>query len=260
MHPSLTFMAELAEKTGGYLLNHFNPLGTIPKIKEDHSLVTEADLAADRLISQAIQERYPDSVIISEELSPKLVQEAPRVWVVDPLDGTTNFSLGLPIWGVSIALLEDGFPSAAAVYFPVFKESYTARIGEGARFNGERIHSRLDVPGQPNSFFSCCSRTHRRYEVNIKYKTRILGSTSYSVCAVARGMSLISFEATPKIWDIAASWLIVREAGGFVETFDGSQPFPLQPGCDYQRTDYPTLAAATTELLRYAREKIRLKP
>jgi myo-inositol-1(or 4)-monophosphatase len=259
MHPSLIFMAELAERTGKHLLQYFNPLGTTPKMKEDHSLVTEADLAADRLITEALLSRYPDSVVLSEELSPKLVQEGQKVWIVDPLDGTTNFSLGLPVWGISIALMEEGSLNSAVVYFPVFREIFTAQIGRGAKFNGNEINLQTKVPVLPNTVFSCCSRTFRRYEVNIKYKSRIMGSASYSLCALARGIAIISFEATPKIWDIAASWLIVREAGGVIETFDGSQPFPLSYNCDYQRQNYPTLAATTTEILNYARESIKLK-
>jgi myo-inositol-1(or 4)-monophosphatase len=260
MPASLTFITELARKAGGHLLNYFNPLGTSAQLKGDRSLVTEADLAADRWIAAAIQERFPGSMVLSEELNPALAEKASEVWVVDPLDGTTNFSLGLPIWGVSIALLVDGWPHAAAVHFPVLGETFTAAIDQGTCLNGERIFARPNDLGRPNTFFSCCSRTHRRYEVNVRYKTRILGSTCYSVCAVARGMALISFEATPKIWDIAACWLIVRESGGVVETYDNSQPFPLQPGRDYQQTDYPTLAAASPDLLAYARRGIRRKP
>jgi myo-inositol-1(or 4)-monophosphatase len=259
MGPSLTFIADLANKTGDHLLDYFKPNGTTPTLKDDRSLVTEADISADRLILEAISERYPDSKVLSEELSPRLDSESSPVWVVDPLDGTTNFSLGLPIWGVSIAQVEDGFPVAAAIYFPVLKEIYTAQIGQGAWLNGDGIRASPSNPGNPNTFFTCCSRTLHRYEVNLRYKTRILGSACYSICAVARGMALIGLEATPKIWDIAASWLIVGEAGGVIETFDGSRPFPLQPGCDYRHSEFPTLAAGTPDLLAHARREIRLK-
>jgi myo-inositol-1(or 4)-monophosphatase len=93
--------------------------------------------------------------------------------------------------------------------------------------------------------------------VDLRYKTRILGSASYTWCAVARGAAIIGFEATPKIWDIAAGWLLVSEAQGVIETFDASQPFPLIPGFDYRAQDFPTLAAATPELAKKAREQIR---
>ena len=73
---------------------------------------------------------------------------------------------------------------------------------------------------------------------------------------VARGVSLLAFEATPKIWDIAAPWLLVQEAGGVIETLDGSQPFPLKPDIDYARQNYPTLAAATSDLAIRAHQQI----
>ena len=260
MLPSLTFIAELARKTGEQLLEYFTPNGLTPSLKEDHSLVTEADLTADRLITETLSEQYPESGVLSEELYPHLERENSAVWVIDPLDGTTNFSLGLPIWGVSIAQVNNGWPVAAAVYFPVLKEIYSAQIGQGAWLNNNRIHVRPPNPGNPNSFFSCCTRTHWRYDVNLRYKTRILGSACYSLCAVARGMALISFEATPKIWDIAAGWLIVSEAAGVIETFDGSQPFPLRAGTDYRRTNFPALATATPDLMNLAKQEIRVKP
>jgi myo-inositol-1(or 4)-monophosphatase len=257
MLPSLSFAVDLARKTGERLLEYFTPAGTTPSLKEDRSLVTEADLAADRHISETLSEKYPESGVLSEELYPVLDKDISPVWVIDPLDGTTNFSLGLPIWGVSIAQVIDGYPATAAVYFPVIKELYAAQAGQGAWFNEEKIHARSQNSANPNSFFSCCTRTHRRYEVTLRYKTRILGSACYSFCGVARGMALIGFEATPKIWDIAAGWLIVSEAGGMIETFDGTQPFPLRAGCDYRRMNFPTLAAATSDLLALGRQEIR---
>jgi myo-inositol-1(or 4)-monophosphatase len=259
MDASLAFIVELALHTGDHLLSYFKPNGTEASLKDDRSLVTEADLAADRLISAAIQDRFPEDAVLSEELSPELAGEPRQVWVVDPLDGTTNFSLGLPIWGVSIARVVDGWPEMAAIVFPVLGDLYAAQRDRGATLNGDRLQTRPPVPGLPNAFFSCCTRTHRRYEVNIRYKTRILGSACFSFCAVARGMALIGFEATPKIWDIAASWLIVHEAGGMIRTLDSSQPFPLRSGLDYRKVNLPTLAAANQELLAYAGQEIRPK-
>jgi myo-inositol-1(or 4)-monophosphatase len=179
------------------------------------------------------------------------------VWVIDPLDGTTNFSLGLPIWGVCISRLVDGQPNLAAVYFPALGEMYTAESKAGAFRNDEPIQVKPPTQDQPTAFFSCCARTHRKYIVELRYKPRILGSASYTWCAVARGAAIIGFEATPKIWDIAAGWLVVSEAQGVIETLDGSRPFPLIPGFDYRQLNFPTLAAATPQLAAQAREQIR---
>ena len=260
MNSELEFAAQLARETGGRLLEAFKPEGTIATLKEDLTLVTEADVAADQRIANQIKDHYPEDLLISEELQPGLPENAPpggRAWVVDPLDGTTNFSLGLAIWGVSIALLVEGWPYLAALYFPTMGELYTAQIGRGAFLNGERIHAKGLDPNKPAPFFSCCSRTYRNYDVNIRYKPRILGSAAFNLCAVARGMAVIAFEATPKIWDIAGGWLVVSEAGGVIETYDGSQPFPILPGQDYRARSFPTIAAANPELAAEAHEKIK---
>jgi myo-inositol-1(or 4)-monophosphatase len=259
MDSPLTFASDLASRTGKKLLESFTPNGTFTSLKEDYSVVTEADLAADQMIAEAIQRAYPEEALISEELQPTIGETKSAVWIVDPLDGTTNFSLGMPIWGVSIARVVDGWPKIAAVYFPVLNEMFTAQEGAGAFLNGERIHTQPPIPSKPTSFFSCCTRTFQQYHVTIRYKTRILGSACYSMCAVARGMAVLGFEATPKIWDIAGSWLIVAEAGGDVDTITSSKPFPLRVNYDYRRMNYPTISGANSEMVLQARTQIKPK-
>src|SRR4030067_2947007 len=100
MNPHQQLAAQLARQAGGLLLHYFKPTGTSANLKSDRSVVTEADLAADRLIADAIRKAYPGDGLLSEELQTTLGENSSTVWVIDPLDGTTNFSLGLPIWGV----------------------------------------------------------------------------------------------------------------------------------------------------------------
>lgn len=257
MESPLEFANQLALQTGELLLDFYQNDGRHARTKLDRSVVTEADIAADRFISQSIQESFPNDILLSEELKPSLPHEASRaVWVIDPLDGTTNFSLGLPTWGVSIARLVDGWPEIAALNFPLLGEGYQAQRGQGAYLNNEPIHVKPPIPDQPAAFFSCCSRTHRKYTVMVPYKPRILGSAAYGLCTVARGIAVLGFEATPKIWDIAAAWLLVTEAGGVIESHAGANPFPLVPGTDYSQRDFPTLAAATQELVSRARKQL----
>lgn len=273
MTEALTFATQLALQTGRLLLEEHSLSGTQASLKKDRTVVTEADLAADRLINLGIRERYPEDELLSEELQPEYEgdekdanakehgayrRERP-VWIIDPLDGTTNFSLGLHYWGVSIARLEEGLPEVAALYFPLLDELYTTARGQGAYLNGDRIHVRPPDKDHPTSFFSCCSRTHRRYDVRVRYKTRILGCAAYDLCCVARGAAVLCFQATPKIWDIAGAWLLVGEAGGVVETHDFSKPFPLMVLEDYNQQAYPTLAAANREVLTKGREWIQPK-
>lgn len=251
---------ELARETGQLLLGYYRRSGVAASLKPDRSLVTEADLEADRLIAESIGRRFPGETLVSEELNQSLPEQPGRaVWVVDPLDGTTNFSLGLPIWGVLLARLVDGWPQTAVCYFPLLDEMYIAERGTGAFLSGEPIWARPLDPAQPSPFFACCGRTHRRYQVGVPYKPRILGSSAYTLCSVARGAAVLGFEAAPKLWDLAGAWLVVEEAGGIVAPYAGQWPFPLAGGKDYGQTIYPLLAAATSEMIEKGRGMIQPK-
>jgi myo-inositol-1(or 4)-monophosphatase len=259
MTDPMKFATQLAIQTGNLLRKFYSPGGLAASHKADHTVVTEADLAADRLVTAAIHKSFPSDEIITEETSHQVTDVHTPCWVVDPLDGTTNFSLGLTIWGVSIARLVDGSPQLGAIYFPLLNELYTAHRGSGAFLNHSPISTRAPDPKQPMSFFACCSRTFRNYTVDIPYKPRILGSAVYSFCMVAHGVALIGFDATPKIWDLAAAWLLVEEAGGEIAAFEGPNPFPIIGSGDFSKVHYPTLAAATPEVFSSAQKRIQRK-
>jgi myo-inositol-1(or 4)-monophosphatase len=257
MTAELEFAIQLARKSGELLLESFSLSGTPTSRKKDRSVVTKADLDADLLIRGEIQARYPGDGLLSEELSTIYPTEKQAVWVIDPIDGTTNFSLGLPIWGISIARLVDGWPDTAVVYFPPLEEIYTAQKGAGSFLNGHQLNSNSQDKLSTTTFFACCSRTHRHYDVQVPYKPRILGSAAYNLCSVARGIAILAFEAVPKIWDLAGGWLIASEAGALVQTLDGSKPFPPTPGADYSQVSFPTLAAPDPVHLERARQQIK---
>lgn len=260
---TLAFSIELARKAGSLLMDFFASTNLATNLKPDLSVVTEADLACDQLISKQILDHYPNDVLLSEELQPDyLINNLSKpavVWVVDPLDGTTNFSLGLHVWGVLITRFVNGWPEQTVQYFPVTNELFYAKLGQGAWLNEHPIHVEPASADRTTSFFACCSRTYQQYQVSIPYKPRIMGSAAYSFCCVARGAALIGFEATPKVWDISGAWLLIKEAGGFIETLDGSHPFPLRSDVDYRRQDFPTLAAANAKLANKARLQITPK-
>jgi len=259
MNDPVEFAVNLALQTGNLLRRFYNPAGIPASSKPDRTVVTEADLAADKLITDAIHEHYPGDEIISEESSHHLANIQSPIWIIDPLDGTTNFSLGLAIWGVSIARLLDGYPQLGVLYFPMINELYTARQGSGALLNNKSIAVRAPDPTQPMSFFACCSRSYRYYNISIPYKPRIMGSGAYTFCLVARGSALLGFDAAPKIWDLAAAWLLVEEAGGMITAFEGTPPFPILSQDDYSVMNYPTLAAATPDVFALGQNKIQRK-
>lgn len=256
MDDILDFAFNLAIQTGDLLKKYYNPAGINIIMKPDQTAVTEADLAADKYITQQIKQQFPTDGIISEESSHFLVNPQSPTWVIDPLDGTTNFSLGLAIWGVSIARLIDGYPDLGVIYFPLLNEIFTTRRGIGSYLNTKPISTHSPSRAQAMPFFACCSRSFRNFTINIPYKPRIFGSSIYSISLVARGAALIGFDATSKIWDLAAAWLLVEEAGGFVSLLEGSSVFPILPDVDYSTTSYATLSAATLKLLNMGRSKI----
>jgi len=259
MNDVLAFTSHVAQETGKLLQEYYNPAGISTSRKDESTAVTEADLAADQLISERISENFPEDGLLSEEANTTYPDDKPAVWVVDPLDGTTNFSLGLHYWGVAIARLVNGEPDTAALYFPMLGELFTAQRGGGSYLNGERLAAKSPDKNQPFTFFACCSRSHRRYDIKIRYKTRILGSAAYGLTTVARGSAVLAFEVTPKIWDFAASWLVTREAGGVIQVLDGNPAFPLLPDTDYAGKSYPILAAATPELWSEGQRKITIR-
>lgn len=256
----LEFAVHLARQAGQFLKEQYASGAWEARLKNDRSVVTSADEAADRMIIDALQADFPNDQILTEETSHELLSVSPQgagyVWIIDPLDGTTNFSLGLPFWGILIARLADGAPDTAVAYFPVLEEFYTARRGAGAWFNHQALQISTANSRSPLSFFACCSRTHRNYHVSVPYKTRILGSAGYSLCSIARGIAILGFESTCHIWDLAAPWLIVGEAGGTIFAVDSAQPFPISNKLDYTDVKYAVLAAANAEIAERGRSQI----
>jgi myo-inositol-1(or 4)-monophosphatase len=256
MSSPLQFAVNIAQQAGEKLLSYFRFEGIPSDFKADHTAVTQADMAADRLICQAIREQFPQDNILSEESNPGHFFADSPTWVIDPLDGTANFSLGLPIWGVSIARLIDGVPDIGVLNFPMTNELYAAQRGGGVTLNGIPLHSIQTGEHTVTPFFSCCSRTIRRYIINLPYKARVLGASTHTFANVARGSAVAGLQLTPKIWDFAAGWLIVEEAGKVLEVMHGPNPFPLDPSIDYSKTVFPIILGVNAEYINEVRQGI----
>ena len=256
-HPShadlaslLTTAERIAHGVDQILLQGFGKVTASQKA--DGSLVTQTDHAADEYINQHLSAAYPDHDILSEERNTTYRPAAEFTWVIDPLDGTTNFAHGLPIWGVSIALQHSGVPVIGLVSFPSLREIVQTIKDNGATCNGTPIHTATNEAVDSQHFLMSCTRTQRHYQVNTPLKPRIMGSAAYHIIAVANGSALAGIEATPKLWDIAAALLILSEAGGTYQQLDSSDPtFPLAPKQqNYERIAFPMLAAANQSIMR----------
>jgi myo-inositol-1(or 4)-monophosphatase len=250
----LDFAKTTTSTVGNRLLQDFGQVEASQKA--DGTLVTQADRWADQTIREAIAFHFPNHGILSEEAEHKF-PDTQWCWIIDPLDGTTNFTRGIPIWGISLGLLYQGIPVFGFVDFPPIKqtfhgfwrgESKLTDLENGAFLNGRPIHSSADAPSY-NHFFNLCSRSAKLLQQPFLCKIRMLGVASYSFLCVASGAALGGIEATPKIWDMAGAWVIVQAAGGVWVPLDGATIFPLEVGEDYGMRSLPTLVASRPEVV-----------
>src|SRR5919202_3397977 len=250
----LSFAQTTTARVGTQLMADFGQVQASQKA--DGSLVTQADKWADETIREAIASHFPTHGILSEEAEHKF-PDTEWSWIIDPLDGTTNFARGIPIWGISLGLLYQGTPVFGYVHFPpigqIFHgfwqgESGIAGLENGAFLNGRPIHSSTDSASN-NHFFNLCSRSASMLQQPLPCKIRMLGVASYNFLTIASGAALGGIEATPKIWDIAGAWVIVQAAGGAWVPLDSEAIFPLKVGEDYGKRSLPTLVASQSELV-----------
>src|SRR4028119_1911051 len=229
----LSFARVTVERVGQQLLQDFGSVQADEK--DDGSLVTKSDNWADAEIRSAIASHFPSHGILSEE-GQHVFPDTEWCWIIDPLDGTTNFARGIPIWGISLGLLYQGTPVFGYVHFPTIGQTFhgflqgesgITDIENGAFLNGRPIHSSTDTVSH-NHFFNLCSRSTSVMQQSFPCKIRMLGVASYNFLTVATGAVLGGVEATPKIWDIAGAWVIVQAAGGAWVSLDSEPIFPLR--------------------------------
>ena len=200
--------------------------------KSQHDFATEVDRAAEGLIAEILTRDEPDSVIVGEELSPQRGLKGELVWIVDPLDGTTNFLHGYPQFGVSIAALVDGKLAAGVVHDICRKRTYTAARGGGAFEEGTRIgvsavtEPRLSLVGTgfPFKALQLLPQFLSQFAAVMGTTSGIrrAGSAALDLADVAAGRLDAFWELHLSSWDIAAGTLLVREAGGTVTRPDGA--------------------------------------
>lgn len=216
----LIYQLEEVVRQAGDLAMDMRPELTV-KTKPDGSLVTQADLAVEEFLRENLTGLAPGSLFLGEESEVPELRPGQPVWIVDPIDGTDAYRLGLAYFGVSVALLRDGIFSLAAFYNPFMKEMYLALAGGGATLNGQSIKVAEKRKLACNDFVLGPSNFHRCYEFRMPMKMRSLGSAAQHLAMVADGRSCCAF-LQPYIWDVAAGVLLIREGGGTVRFLDGS--------------------------------------
>ena len=239
MNPVLTIATRAALSASRILLRHFDQLERLTVTeKQTSDFVSEADLQAEREIIQILRKTYPNHAILAEESGEQLGQDEYQ-WIIDPLDGTTNFLHGIPHFAISIAFCHKNRLEAGLIYDPIRQEMFTASRGQGAQLNDRRIrvsginHLQQALLGTGFPF------RHPRHQTaylgffnNLFGKCveiRRAGAASLDLSYVAAGRLDAFWEMSLKPWDIAAGALIVQEAGGLVSDFAGGNGF-MQSG------------------------------
>lgn len=232
-HGELLRVALLAARAGGATLLDWQGKFRARE-KSPSDLVTDADLASQKAIAQVVAEHYPDHAFLGEENPGDIrrLLDEPCCWIVDPLDGTTNYVHGFPAFAVSVAVTVEGEVVAGVIYDPLHDHAYAAAKGAGAWMNSEPIRVSdsgrlsesllaMSLPAQADSqspdvldfvaVVGCCRGVRR------------IGSAAMNLAHVARGVLDAHWARAIHPWDVAAGVLLVREAGGVVTASDGGE-------------------------------------
>ena len=236
MNPMLNIAIRAARRAGNVIAKNYERRDDIQTSKKGiNDYVTSVDKAAEAEIIEIIQKSYPDHTIISEELGALEGKDSDIQWVIDPLDGTTNFVKGLPHFSVSIAIRVKNRTEVGVVYDPIRNELFTAVRGEGAKLNEVRLRvdSQNELNGailatgfpfkQPNLMPTQFAIMNNLIDEAADF--RRTGSAALDLCYVASGRVDGYFEMGLKPWDCAAGDLIVREAGGLVCDFNAGHGY-----------------------------------
>ncbi len=214
---------QAALDAAGTVFARYTPGAIETEYKIGNDPVTEADRAVDALLRQNLLR--DGEGWLSEETADDLSRlDKQRVWIVDPLDGTREFVMGLPEFCVSIGFMEDGVPVAGGIYNPATKETFLGAVGAGVLYNGQpaRPSQRSALDGA----LILASRSEvKRGEwkpfENGSFKVQAMGSVAYKLALVSAGFADATFTLTPKNeWDVVAGSALVRSAGGFVSTLE----------------------------------------
>jgi myo-inositol-1(or 4)-monophosphatase len=257
MHALLNVAVMAVHRAGDSLIRNLNKLEKIKSkvtLKGRNDFVSEADVVAEKIAIETILRHYPDHAILAEESGQQ--GESDYLWIIDPLDGTTNFLHGFPNFCVSIALMHEKKLVHAAVYDPIRQELFTASEGQGAQLDGRKIR----VSGEKNinraligtGFpYRDSNKAMQPYmnmlQIAIEETAGVRrpGAAALDLCYVAAGRLDAFWETGLSIWDIAGGALIIQEAGGIISGLDGSDKF-LEQG--HVLTGSPRIHSALTDL------------
>ncbi len=242
LEASRKFLAELLPQAGQILKQHFVNRDFTQRRKEGVDFTTQADEEVDEFLRVSIEKQFPNANFLTEETAPddySSLRDADNLWIIDPLDGTINFSRKHPNFGISVGLVDKGIPKLGVVHIPITGEIYWAQSNlENAFLNGSPIHvSQTDDLGE--SVVACDWAWGLEKRLNVvtwlgKTSTHVrqiksMGSAVSDLASLAAGRIDAYIHSGLKPWDIAASSLLIQKAGGKITTPTGGEWNVFQP-------------------------------
>ncbi len=235
MHPTVNIASRAARKAGDIILRYHNQIDQLSiENKAVNDFVSEVDQMAEDAIINEIKKAFPEHSILGEE-SGEILGDANYQWIIDPLDGTTNYLHGFPQYSVSIALYENNEATHAVVYDPFKEELFSASKGEGAYLNNQRLRVTntngfkdtligtgfpFKAPEHLDAYLAMFKAIHPHVA-----GIRRAGSAALDLAYLAAGRMDGFWEIKLNAWDIAAGALLVKEAGGFIGDFSGRNDY-----------------------------------
>ena len=217
--PNLNIMIRASEKASKVLVRDFGEVEKLQvSIKSPTDFVSSADTKAEKIIIQELLKAKKNYSVISEEIGIINNKNSENIWIIDPIDGTTNFLHGIPHFAISIALKSNNEIVSGLIYDPIKDEIFYAEKNNGAFFNNQRIKvsKKKDIEG-------CLFGTGGKGKIEVDLITRKSGSAALDMAYVAAGRYDGYFQNNLNLWDIAAGIIIVKEAGGIINEINLSE-------------------------------------
>ena len=217
--PNLNIMIKASEKASKNLIRDFGEIEKLQvSVKGPSDFVSNADIKAEKIIIEELNKSKKNFSILGEESGSQLNKDQDNVWIIDPIDGTTNFLHGIPHFAISIALKSNNEIVSGLIYDPIKDEIFYAEKNNGAYFNNQRIRV-----SKKKELSSCLFSTGGKDKSNNDLNIRRSGSAALDMAYVAAGRYDGYFENNLHLWDIAAGIILVKEAGGIVNDINLTQ-------------------------------------
>jgi len=258
------FITNVLQETSKIALSYFGKVGGTTKEGDNNQVLTQTDLEIGQYIITKINETFPDHNIIDEEAG-VIDKQSEYTWIIDPIDGTSNFASGVPLYGIMIGFLQGSEPIAGGIALPTFHEIYTAEKGQGAFCNGERIRVASEtkllsslvayqIDGHQENPQITTEECALLADIVLQIRNVRNGGSCFDTAMVAKGKYGAYLNRTSKIWDNVPEQILITEAGGIYTDFFGK---PMDYSNPLQKAkDNFTLCAGSPVLHKQLQEII----